>query len=213
MNKLIVLGAGGHAKVVADIARLSGWDIVGFLDNINQGRKGETFCGSTILGGHEVLDELLANDVKHAIVAFGDNRIRIRSAEKLSEMGFKIPSVFHPSAIYAEDVEIGGGTVVAAGAIIGPSTAIGKCTIINTQASVDHDCRVCDGVHIGPGAILAGAVEVEKCAWIGAGAVISDHKKIGSHSIIGAGAVVVKDIPDDVVAMGVPAKITRNIIT
>ena len=211
MRSLLIFGAGGHSKVVAEIARLNQWEVVGFIDGVNPLRKGESFYGSKILGGDEVLEDLFLSDVKHAIVAFGNNRIRMRTAENLAEIGFKLPSAIHPSAIYAGDVEIGEGTVIAAGAVIGPSTSIGRYAIINTQASLDHECRVCDGAHLGPGAVVAGGVLVGECAWIGAGAVISDHKKIGANSIVGAGAVVVKNIPDDVVAIGVPAKVSRQI--
>ncbi len=211
MRKILILGAGGHSKVVAEIARLNQWDVVGFIDGVNPLRKGESFYGAKILGGDEVLEDLFRSNVKHVIVAFGNNRIRVQTAQKLSGMGFKLPSAIHPSAIYAGDVEIGDGTVIAAGAVIGPSTSIGRYVIVNTQASLDHECRVCDGSHLGPGAVVTGGVLVGECAWIGAGAVISDHKKIGADSIVGAGAVVVKDVPDDVVAIGVPARVSRPV--
>lgn len=211
MKPLFIYGAGGHAKVVAEIARLNQWEVVGFIDGVNPQRKGESFYGSIILGGDEVLEDLLRSGVKHAIVAFGNNRLRGRTAEKLAERGFHLASAIHPSAIYAGDVEIGDGTVIAAGAVVGPSTTIGRHVIINTQASLDHECRVCDGAHLGPGAVVTGGVVVGECAWIGAGAVVSDHKKIGADSIVGAGAVVVKDVPEAVVAFGVPAKVSRQI--
>lgn len=210
-GKIVIFGAGGHAKVVAEIARLNQWEVVGFIDGVNPLRKGEPFYGSTILGGDEVLEDLLRTGVKHAIVAFGNNRLRVQTASNLAEMGFQLPSAIHPSAIFAGDVEIGDGTVIAAGAVIGPSTSIGRYAIVNTQASLDHECQVSDGAHLGPGAVVTGGVLVGECAWIGAGAVISDHKKIGADSIVGAGAVVVKDVPDAVVAIGVPAKVSRQI--
>jgi UDP-N-acetylbacillosamine N-acetyltransferase len=211
MRKLLIFGAGGHAKVVAEIARLNQWEVVGFIEGVNPLRKGESFYGSTILGGDEVLEDLLRSDVKHAIVAFGNNRLRVQTAWNLAEMGFQLPSAIHPSAIYAGDVEIGDGTVIAAGAVIGPSTSIGRYAIVNTQASLDHECRVFDGAHLGPGVVVTGGVVVGERVWIGAGAVISDHKKIGADSIVGAGAVVIRDIPEAVVAIGVPAKVTRQI--
>ncbi len=210
-KKVFIYGAGGHAKVVAEIARLNQWEVVGFIDGVNPLRKEESFFGSTILGGDEVLEDLMCTGVKHAIVAFGNNRLRVQTAENLAGRGFQLPSAIHPSAIYAGDVEIGDGTVIAAGAVIGPSTSIGRNAIVNTQASLDHECRVCDGAHLGPGAVITGGVVVCECAWIGAGAVISDHKNIGANSIVGAGAVVVKDVPDAVVVVGVPAKVLRQI--
>jgi sugar O-acyltransferase (sialic acid O-acetyltransferase NeuD family) len=211
MRKLLILGAGGHAKVVAEIARLNQWEVVGFIDGVNPKRKGESFYGSKILGGDEVLEDLFRSDVEHAIVAFGNNRLRVQTAMNLDQMGFQLPTAVHPSAICSGDVDIGDGTVIAAGAVIGPSTSIGRFAIVNTQASLDHECRVCDGAHVGPGALVTGGVVVGKRAWIGAGAVIADHKQIGTDSIVGAGAVVVRDVPESVVVMGVPAIVARSV--
>ncbi len=209
-DQVVVYGAGGHAKVVAEILRLTNWDVVGFLDAVNPRRKGEDFYGSKILGGDEVLEDLLRSGVKHVIVGFGDNSLRVKTADRLVELGFCLLIAVHPNAVCAADVSIGEGTAVCSGAVIGPSTLVGRNAIINTQASLDHDCVLRDGAHVGPGAIVTGAVEVGECAWIGAGAVIADHRTIGHGSIVGAGAVVVKDVPEAVVVMGVPAKITRS---
>lgn len=211
MRSLVVYGAGGHAKVVAEIARLSQWEVVGFIDGVNLHRKSQSFYGSQILGGDEILEDLIPSGVKHAIVAFGNNRLRVATARKLVDRGFSLISVIHPSVVYSKDLKIGDGTVVAAGVVVGPSTKIGEHVIINTHATLDHECSVSDGAHIGPGAVVSGGVLVGECAWIGAGAVISDHKEIGVDSIVGAGAVVVKNVPDAVVAVGVPAKVIRKI--
>jgi sugar O-acyltransferase (sialic acid O-acetyltransferase NeuD family) len=210
-DKTFIYGAGGHAKVVADILRLNGYEVVGFIDNLNFQRKGEVFYGSAVLGGDRELDSLLQKGINRCIVAFGNNRLRIETANFLTKKEFQIISAIHPTAICAADTIIGEGTVIAAGAVVGPSTKIGKSVIVNTHASLDHECTVFDGAHIGPGAVVAGDVEVGECAWIGAGAVVSDHKKVGSGSIVGAGAVVVKNIPDAVVALGVPARVTRSL--
>lgn len=206
-----IYGAGGHAKVVAEIFRLNGHDVVGFVDGVHAGRKGTDFYGAKVLGGDEVLEGLLSSGVKHVVVAFGDNRLRVKTADRLAEMGFCLLTALHPNAVCAGDVTIGDGTVVASGAVVGPSSRIGRNAIINTQASLDHDCVVCDGSHVGPGAIVTGVVEIGECAWIGAGAVIADHKKIGHDAIVGAGAVIVKDVPEAVVVVGVPARVTRAV--
>jgi len=211
MRKVFVYGAGGHAKVVAEILRLNGDEVTGFIDSVNPERKGESFYGSTILGGEEVLAELLHQGVRSCIVGFGDNRLRCKTARRLVEMGFSLVSALHPNAVCAADVSIGEGTVVASGAVVGPSSRIGRNVIVNTQASLDHDCVVCDGAHVGPGAIVTGVVRVGECAWIGAGAVIADHKSVGADAIVGAGAVVVKDVPEAVVVMGVPARVSRGV--
>ena len=209
--KIFVYGAGGHGKTVAEIARLNGWKIVGFIDGVNSKRKNADFYGSKVLGGDEVLDDLFNSGVKNVVVGFGDNRLRVKVAESLVGMGFRLLRAVHPNAVCAADVTIGDGTVVASGAVIGPSSMIGRNVIINTQASLDHDCVVCDGAHVGPGAIVTGGVKVGKCAWVGAGAVIADHKQIGPDAIVGAGAVVVKDVPGAVVVMGVPARVARPV--
>jgi len=210
-TKCFIWGAGGHAKVVAEILRLRGVEVLGFIDDVNAGRKGTEFSGASVLGGREVLGDLLSSGVKSAVVGFGDNRLRLGIARELSERGFDLVSAVHPGATCAADVTIGEGTVVSAGAVIGPSTRIGRHSIVNTQASLDHDCVVGEGTHIGPGAIVTGAVDLGECAWIGAGAVIADHKKVGADSVVGAGAVVVKDVPPGVVVVGVPARITRKV--
>jgi UDP-N-acetylbacillosamine N-acetyltransferase len=210
-NKTFIYGAGGHAKIVAEILRLTGSEVVGFIDNVNPHRKGEAFYGSEVLGGEEVLDELLDIGINRCIVAIGNNKPRNDINKLLTERKFQIISAKHPSAICSADIQIGIGTVITAGAVIGPSAKIGKNVIINTRSSLDHDCTIFDGAHIGPGSVVAGGVEVGECAWIGAGAVVSDHIKIGSGSIVGAGAVVVKNIPDAVVAIGVPARVLRSV--
>lgn len=209
--KCAIWGAGGHAKVVAEILRLNGYEVVGFIDEVNADRKDREFYGSVVLGGREVLDDLLRSGVNKAVVGFGVNRLRLKIAGELSTCGFELVSAIHPGATCASDVFIGEGAVVASGAVIGPSTKVGRHAIVNTQASLDHDCVVGEGAHIGPGAIVTGVVDVGECAWIGAGAVIADHKKVGADSLVGAGAVVVEDVPPSVVVLGVPARVTRKI--
>ena len=211
MKILAIYGAGGHAKVVAEIARLNGWDVAGFLDGTNPARKGEEFYGSTILGGEEELPNLLRSGLRNVVVGFGDNKLRLHVGQQLAALGFGTPSLVHPSAVCAADVMIGDGAVLAAGVVVGPSTRIGAHAIINTQASLDHECVVMDAAHVGPGAVITGAVEIGRCAWIGAGAVVIDHKQIGGDAIVGAGAVVVQDVPEAVVVAGVPARITREV--
>lgn len=209
-TKCIIWGAGGHAKVVAEILRLNGLEVVGFLDGVNAGRKGTEFYGASVLGGEEALDVLLASGVTHAVAGLGNNSKRLELSAMLEGRGFRLISAVHPNAVCAADVSIGEGTVVCSGAVIGPSTVVGRNAVINTQASLDHDCLVQNGAHVGPGATVAGEVHVAECAWIGAGAVISNNRRIGAGAIVGAGAVVVKDVPEAVVVVGVPARILRK---
>ena len=165
---LIVIGAGGHARVVSDIVRLMGQHaIVGFLDDVNPERHGSLFCGATILGGVERLTGLAGAGVRHACVAVGDCVARLRLAGLAAGAGFELPVLIHPSAVRAADAAVGSGTVLVAGSVVNPGARVGANVIINTGASVDHDCTIEDGVHIAVGARLAGHVSVGRGTWIG----------------------------------------------
>lgn len=209
---LLVWGAGGHAKVVADaLWRTPGIEIVGFLDDIHPQRVGEPFCNSSVVGGRQAMQRFLAEGVGHLIVAVGDCRARIRLAKEAKEIGFTLLSALHPSAVIAEDVHPECGAFVAAGVVINSGARIGENTIVNTAATVDHDCILEEGVHLGPGVHLGGRARIQRLAWVGIGAVVADGCKVGEGSIVGAGSVVLEDIPSFVVAYGVPAKVRRRI--
>ena len=211
MEQIVIWGASGHAMVVADIIRLRGeYELAGFLDSVHPQRHHTLFDGAEILGGEDQLEELRENGIKHLIVGFGNCEARLKSAELATSKGFKLPSAIHPSAIIASNVVIGAGTVVAAGAVINSGSIIGENVIINTSSSVDHECIISDGAHICPGVHLAGNVTVGRAAWVGIGACVIAGIVIGNAAFIGAGAVVVKDIPDNVVAYGNPAKVKTS---
>ncbi len=211
-KKLVIWGTSGHASVVTDIIRLRGdYEIVGFIDDVNPERAGSKFGGADVLGGREKLEYLRREGVEHLIFGFGDCETRLKLARLVREKGFWLATAIHPSAVVAADVVIGPGTVVAAGAVINPGATIGENVIVNTCASVDHDCRVEDGAHVCPGVRLAGNVVVGRAAWVGIGATVVDGARIGSGAIIGAGAIVVDDIPDGVVARGIPARVKRKV--
>ncbi|HVG28335.1 MAG TPA: NeuD/PglB/VioB family sugar acetyltransferase [Pyrinomonadaceae bacterium] len=209
---LVIWGASGHALVVADIIRLRGeYEIVGFIDSSDPARRGSTFCGAPVLGGEEQLGDLARLGVEHLIFGFGDCAARLRLGELVRARGFRIATAIHPRAVIAADASVGEGTVVAAGAVVNPGARIGEDVIINTAASIDHECVVEDGAHVSPGVRLAGRVSVGRGAWIGIGAVIIGGVRIGAGALIGAGAVVLEDVPDGVLAYGVPARVRRKL--
>ena len=205
MNKLIIVGASGHGKVVADIALLNGYDEICFLDdNPNLKSLGDF----QVIGSFEKVFGLDSNEYD-VFVGIGNSSIRRRMQTKLEESGYNVVSLIHPSSVIAYDVEIGCGTVVMAGAVINSGSVIGKGCIINTSSSVDHDNSVGDFVHVSVAAHTAGTVVVGDNTWIGIGAVISNNINVTSDVTIGAGAVVIGDICDHGIYVGVPAKKIR----
>lgn len=200
MNKLIIIGASGHGKVIADIAGLNGYKDIVFLDNNPSVRA---CAGWPVLGPDTSVNEL-DGDV---FIAIGKGEIRKRLMEKYVVRAF--PTLVHPTAAVAKSAKIGIGSAVMAGAVINPDACIGKGCIVNTSSSVDHDCAVADYVHISVGAHLCGTVTVGEGTWIGAGAIVKNNVNICGGCMIGAGAVVVKDIATPGTYVGVPAKI-RN---
>lgn len=199
-GKLIIIGTGGHSKVVLDIARRNGYSDISFLGDKPQG---ENWCGYPILG--RCLDAWRYADAEF-VVAVGKNEARKQIQESLVAQGLQIVTLIHPNAVVAEATVIGEGSVIVAGAVINPGAVLGKGVIVNTCASVDHDCRIGDYVHVAVGANIAGTVTIGDCTWIGAGAVVSNNISITAGCMIGAGAVVVKNIGESGTYIGVPAK-------
>lgn len=204
-KKLVILGAGGHAKVVMDAALLmQRWSEIVFLDDSNQGQT--EFMGAPLLGDRSLLGTALQPKDYDVAVAIGNNAIRGEVFGLAAGLGFSFPVIRHPSAVVSEMAEIGEGSVLFANTVINPAVRIGKGAIINTSASVDHDSLLGDFVHVSPGARLAGSTRVGDFSWMGIGSCTREGSTIGSHCIIGAGAVVVSDIPDGITAVGIPAK-------
>ncbi len=210
-TNLLIWGASGHARVVAEtVDLLDGLRIVGFVDNLDPGRRGEAFMGATVLGGEEAALEQLARGADHVFLAFGNCAARLALDERLSSRGVRFPTIVHPRAVVSPSAVVGPGTLVVAGAVVNAGTSLGRQVIVNTSSSVDHECTLAEGVHVAPGAHLAANVRVGRGTWVGLGALVKEKVTIGSGSIIGAGAVVVDDLPDNVVAYGVPARIVRS---
>ncbi len=195
MKKLVIVGASGHGKVVADIALLNGYTDIVFLDDDENIKE---CAGFQVVG--KTSEACMFDGDK--IVAIGNGIIRRRLMSN-----FRTITLVHPQAVIGRNVDIGEGTVIMAGAIVNPETKIGKGCIINTASSIDHDCVIEDYVHVAVGAHICGTVKVEQCTWVGAGVTVSNNVSICSNVIIGAGAVVVKDIPEPGVYIGIPARI------
>ncbi|HOV25848.1 MAG TPA: acetyltransferase [Pseudobacteroides sp.] len=200
-DKLIIIGAGGHGKVVADIAiKTNKWQNIAFLDD----ESNKTNLGIMVIG--KTYDVSKYKDEADFFVAIGNNAARENIQEKLIANGASIAILIHPDATIGADVEIGIGTVVMAGVVINSSSKIGKGCIINTNSSIDHDNIIEDYVHISPGANLAGTVKVGRGSWLGIGSIISNNVSICSGCILGAGAVAVKDITEPGTYVGVPVR-------
>ncbi|WP_243293024.1 acetyltransferase [Bacillus sp. FJAT-47783] len=201
-NKLLIIGASGHGKVVADIAiKMNKWQSVAFLDD-NQSIKAS--MGLEVLGTSD--DVFTHIDEYEIFVGIGNNATRQKVHENLETFGASIPVLVHPNAVIGSQVDLGIGTAVMAGAIINSCTKIGKGCIVNTGSTIDHDNNIEDFVHISPGAHLAGTVKVGKGSWLGIGSVVSNNINITNGCKVGAGSVVLKDIYEPGVYVGTPAK-------
>jgi UDP-N-acetylbacillosamine N-acetyltransferase len=205
--KLLIWGASGHAKVVADIVRRAGaYEVVGYLDDVTPHPPESTFLGAPLYTSVASLAVLRSQGVRHLILGIGSCEARLRLASVGKGHGFSLATAVHPRSVVAEDVAMGAGTVVMGGAVVNPGTVLGENVVVNTGAVVDHDCIVEDGVHICPGARLAGDVTVGRGAWVGIGATVIEKIRIGAGAFVGAGAVVIRDVPADARVAGVPAR-------
>jgi len=206
-EKVLIFGAGGHGKVVLEIALSRGdVEILGFLDE-DERKIGLEIRGYKVLGSWEYISEV---DKTKIALGVGDNKVRYRFFEKIKTLGLELITLIHKGAIVSDDVELGEGVVIMPGVVINPGVTIEDGVVVNTGATVDHDCCLKRFSHIWPGANLAGGVTVGEFSYVGTGAAVIQNIKIGKNSIIGAGAVVIRDIPDNVVVAGVPAKEIRR---
>ncbi len=205
---VMVFGAGGHGKVVIDALELKGEYYVDcVLDDKN---KPDSFFDYPLLGSMKDLEKVIARGVRHAIVAVGDPFVRDLNSKKLIAAGFQLIKVIHPESVISRNVKIGNGSVVFAKAVLNSGTSIGRNCIVNTGALIEHDNSIGDNVHVSPKAVLGGEVKVGDNTHIGIGAVVINGLSIGSNTIIGAGSVVTRDVPDNVIAYGIPARVRRN---
>lgn len=205
-RKVVIIGAGGHAKVVIDILKSDpAIDIVGCTDQ----NPGRTIAGIPVIGDDSILPELLRQGVSHAFVAIGGNRLRLKLAERALEQGFQLVNAVSPRAYVADSAKLGVGIAVMPGAIVAPEVELMDYAIVNTNASVDHEGVIGRACHIAPGSALSGNVTVGEGSFLGTGTSVIDGISIGAWSMIGAGSVVVKPLPDRCLAFGVPAKVIK----
>lgn len=212
MNKpVIILGAGGHAKVLIEMMQLQSMDIIGIIDK-DETFKGEQVLGVPVLGDETVLDQYNSHriDLVNGIGSTQSLLLRRSIYEKFSGKGFHFKTICHPLAIISHYAKLDDGVQIMAGAIIQPGCMIGDNTIINTGARIDHDCNIHAHVHVAPGATISGGVHIFENTHIGTGATIIQGIRIASGALIAAGAVVVNDIDDGQVVMGIPAKARQN---
>lgn len=204
---VIILGAGGHAKVLIDALLAVSAVIAGIVDP-DPTLVGIKILGVPVLGGDAVVNEYPPSEIRlvNGLGSVGLPVNRQQLFEKFKGMGYKFATVIQPSAVIASGVVLGEGAQVMAGAVIQPGCRIGINSIINTRASVDHDCITGDHVHISPGVTLSGAVVVGACSHIGTGATVIQGISIGYGCLVAAGAVVTKDISDGAKVRGVPAR-------
>jgi len=209
-ERIFVFGASGHAKVIMEAAEVAAIAKVAFLVDDDASLWGGVVYGYPVVGGREsLLAEKTSRSIHAGIVGIGNNIARMRIAAWLKESGIALVTLVHSNALLARGVTVGEGTVILAGVIANPDAAIGKNVIVNTGAVVEHDCVIGDGVHIAPGAVLCGTVSVGEGTLVGAGATVIPNVRIGRNVVVGAGATVVRDVPDDAVVVGTPARILR----
>lgn len=206
-NQLLVIGAGGHARVVIDVARAAGYHPVAALDPAS---VGSTCNGVDVIGGDDLAEQMFSQGLRNAVVAVGDNALRSKIGNRLRDIGFALPPVVHPSAILSSSARIGDGTVIMPLAVVNAAATIGAMVIVNTSAVIEHDCDIGDGAHIAPGCLLGGTVSVGAQTLIGIGSVVRPEARIGDHAVVGAGSTVIGNIERNLVATGSPARPWRS---
>ena len=201
---MIIIGTGGHARVVAEIAKLSHLEIKGFID-LDYSGEDELILGSPVLGGLDQFKNFSQGISFFA--AIGDNAQRKQVFAQMISQDFMPISLIHPTAIIGEGVELGAGTLVCAGSIISTNAQIGLNSIINTGVIIDHETTIGSNSHIAPGSRIAGRVKIGAESFVGIGSNVINNINIGSNVIVGAGSVIIRDIPSNSKVVGIPGRI------
>lgn len=200
---LHIVGAGGHAKVIIELARAAGWNPVGLLD---PAPVGSTVLGVPVVGDDSIAPRLLENGHKAAFVALGRNDLRRRIGSHLRAIGFRMPTLVHPSAVISPSAKLGDGIAVLPQAVVHSCAHVGDFAIVNTASVIEHDCVIGAGAHVAPRSVMGGNVTLGEEVFFGIGAVARPLSVIGARTTVGAGGVVVGEIPSDMIAVGVPAR-------
>jgi sugar O-acyltransferase (sialic acid O-acetyltransferase NeuD family) len=208
---VIIIGAGGHASVVADALIVGGIEVIGFTDR-DPRRHGGRHCGLPVLGedesvlsGYRREDVLLAN----GIGGIRSTELRRKVQTRLQQLGWNFATVRHPSAIVSPRARISDGVQLLAGSIVQVGADVGAGSIVNTGAVIEHDCEIGSFVHAAPRALLCGNVKIGSDSHIGAGAIVRQGLRLGANTLVGAGAVVVKDFAGDGMLIGAPARVVE----
>lgn len=203
VGPILVLGAGGHAKVVIEAIRAAGGTVQGVLD---PNPTTSALLGAPMLGSDDDLEQLRDAGARHAFVALGNNRLREKICRRIQGLGMNLPTVVHPSAHISPSAQIGEGALVMAKAVVGTETVVEAFGILNTGAVMDHDNHLGIAAHVAPGCALAGNVTIGARAFIGAGCALRPHVTVGADAVVGAGSAVVSDVPLGETYVGVPAR-------
>lgn len=202
---ILILGAGGHAKVLIDILRMRSAEIIGAVDPLST----SDVSGVRVIGNDDIINEYSPGHVQlvNGIGGVASCSKRRMIFERFLRLGYKFKKVIHPSAIVASGVELGEGVQIMAGAIVQAGTSLGSNSIVNTRGTIEHDCNIGAHAHLAPGSVLCGSVTVGTESFVGASATVIQGVNIGPRTTVGAGSLVLSDIPGDTTAYGVPAKV------
>jgi UDP-perosamine 4-acetyltransferase len=207
-DPVVIVGAGGHAKVVAElIAHNPQYRVIGLIDNVTLG----TAFGLPILGADRDLPHLRQNGINKVFVAIGDNKRRLTLGREIQKDGFDIINAISSAATISPSAQIGVGVAIMSGAVLNADCRIEDFAVVNSGAIIDHDCIIGEGAHVAPGCALAGNVKLGRGAFLGTGTSVIPGISVGDGAIVGAGACLVRDLPANIIAMGVPARIVRAV--
>lgn len=208
-GELYVYGASGHGKVVTEIAHGSGHQVRGFIDD-DPALLDQHLMKIPVAGAFEYLVTRSQHSKVAVALGIGENSARGSVAERCAKAGIPLITLIHQSAIVSPSALIGNGTVLMAGVVVNADAVIGIGVILNTAAVVEHDCQIGDFAHLSPHSTMGGASQIGRESWLGMNASIINGIRVGAGTIVGAGAVVIRDLPDAVVAVGVPARICHR---